>query len=257
MNCVNCGNPLIDGARFCTACGAKNEMNSTVAAPPQWTDPAVAVAPTPVVPPVAVTPEPVPEPAPVPVAEPVPVPAPVPVAEPVPAPAPVPTTTQPLYQRPQATAPSAYQTLPPYQASVAPQTTAPIAPPPAPAAAPAPAKVQLPRPAYQLQTTRGLGKLIGFSLITFGIYGITQWNSYADDINIAASRYDGRKTLSYFAMLFCTIITLGVFPFVWHHNLSGRIGNELERRGIDYKVGPHHFWLWGVLGSLILVGPFI
>ena len=36
-----------------------------------------------------------------------------------------------------------------------------------------------------------------------------------------------------------------------------RVGDELRRRNIDYQFGAKTFWLWNVLGSLILVGPFV
>ncbi len=52
-------------------------------------------------------------------------------------------------------------------------------------------------------------------------------------------------------------ITLYIFGLVWFNNLSSRIGNELKRRGLNYDFGASDFWLWNVLGSLILVGPFI
>ena len=32
---------------------------------------------------------------------------------------------------------------------------------------------------------------------------------------------------------------------------------DLRRRGIAYDFDASTFWLWGVLGSLIVVGPFI
>ena len=53
------------------------------------------------------------------------------------------------------------------------------------------------------------------------------------------------------------IITLGIVPLVWHHKMSARVGTELARRGIDYSFGASTFWLWGILGSIIVVGPFI
>lgn len=52
-------------------------------------------------------------------------------------------------------------------------------------------------------------------------------------------------------------LTLGIVPLVWNHKISDRIGAELTRRGIDYQFGAGTFWGWGILGSLILVGPFI
>lgn len=52
-------------------------------------------------------------------------------------------------------------------------------------------------------------------------------------------------------------LTLGIVPLVWHHKMSARVGTELARRGIDYSFGASTFWLWGILGSIIVVGPFI
>ena len=33
--------------------------------------------------------------------------------------------------------------------------------------------------------------------------------------------------------------------------------SEMTRRGIPGNFGAKDFWLWGILGSLIIVGPFI
>lgn len=52
-------------------------------------------------------------------------------------------------------------------------------------------------------------------------------------------------------------ITFGIMSFVWFHQLSDRIGSELMRRGIAFEFNSGTFWLWSVLGSLIIVGPFI
>ena len=51
--------------------------------------------------------------------------------------------------------------------------------------------------------------------------------------------------------------TLGIGAIVWMHRISARIGNELSRRGIAYSFDASTFWLWNVLGALILVGPFV
>ena len=112
-------------------------------------------------------------------------------------------------------------------------------------------------PKIQLPTTRGLAKMIFLGIITLGIYPSVIWCRIVTELNIAASRHDGRRTMPYFAMLLLTPITLGVFTFVWMHKFCGRIGRELQRRNIDYKFGAKTFWLWNILGSLILVGPFI
>ncbi len=113
-------------------------------------------------------------------------------------------------------------------------------------------------PAGKLKTNRGLLKYILFSLITFGIYGIVVMSSVSSDVNIIASRYDGKKTMHYCLLIFIVApVTLGIASIVWCHRISARIGAELSRRGINYSFGASSFWLWYVLGSMIFVGPFV
>ena len=113
-------------------------------------------------------------------------------------------------------------------------------------------------PVGQLKTNKGLAKYIFLSIITFGIYALVVMSSVSSDINIVASRYDGRKTMHYCLLYFIVApITFGIAAIVWFHNISDRIGNELRRRNIAYSFSAADFWLWNVLGSLIVVGPFI
>ncbi|HQG01090.1 MAG TPA: hypothetical protein PLK23_09060 [Clostridia bacterium] len=39
--------------------------------------------------------------------------------------------------------------------------------------------------------------------------------------------------------------------------MSNRVGWALAHRNIAYTFNANTYWLWGVLGSLIIVGPFI
>lgn len=113
-------------------------------------------------------------------------------------------------------------------------------------------------PVAQLKTNRGLIKLILLSIVTLGIYDIIYFSGISTDINIIASRYDGKKTMHFCLLCFVIApITLGIGAIVWYHKISARIGDELMRRAIPYSFGAGSFWLWNVLGSLILVGPFI
>ena len=109
-----------------------------------------------------------------------------------------------------------------------------------------------------LKTNRGLLKFVLLSIITLGIYAIVVMTTSTNDLNTIASRYDGKKTMQYCLLFFLVgPITLGVYALIWNHKMSDRIGTELRRRKINYDFGPSDFWLWGILGSLILVGPFI
>lgn len=113
-------------------------------------------------------------------------------------------------------------------------------------------------PAIQLATNRGLVKYILLSIITLGIYGIVVMSKISSDINIIASKYDGRKTMNYCLVLFIfSWLTFGIVPLVWSSRLCSRIGCELQRRRIGYSFGAGTFWGWSFFGSLIIVGPFI
>lgn len=113
-------------------------------------------------------------------------------------------------------------------------------------------------PVGQLKTNRGLLRFFLLSLVTFGIYSIVYFSAISEDINSIAGRYDGKRTMHYCLICFIlTELTFGIAALVWFHKLSGRIGGELSRRGINYSFGSTDYWLWCVLGSLILVGPFV
>ena len=113
-------------------------------------------------------------------------------------------------------------------------------------------------PVAQLKTNKGLLKTILLSLITFGIYPLVVMSAVSSEINIVASRYDGKKTMHFCLLLFIVApITLGIAGIVWYHRISNRIGAELKRRGVDYNFSATDFWLWNVLGSLIGIGPLV
>lgn len=113
--------------------------------------------------------------------------------------------------------------------------------------------------AIQIRTNRGLAKFFFLSLITFGIYGIVVMTHISEDINTIANKYDGKHTTNYLLVFFILdAVSLGIASFVWLHKLSDRIGDELYRRKQSYYFSSATFWLWCVLGSLLLgIGPLI
>lgn len=113
-------------------------------------------------------------------------------------------------------------------------------------------------PVAHLKTNRNAIKTNILTLLTFGLYSIILYSKMSSELNITATKYDGRKTMSY-ALLFFLVgpLTFGIGTLVWFHKFSKRIGKELKRRNISYSFGAGSFWLWNVLGILVLVGPFI
>lgn len=113
-------------------------------------------------------------------------------------------------------------------------------------------------PVGQLKTNRSLLKVILLSIVTLGIYNLVFFSSISNDINVMATRYDGKKTMHYCLLFFLVgPFTLGIGYWVWYHKMSNRIGSELDRRGIDYNFDATTYWLWNILGACIIVGPFI
>lgn len=96
-----------------------------------------------------------------------------------------------------------------------------------------------------LRTKRSLLKYVLLGLITLGIYDIWQMSEVGETLNLIATRRDGKR------------LTLGIGWLVWFHKLSSRIGTEQAARGLPVTVTAATYWLWNILGSLIIVGPFI
>lgn len=109
-----------------------------------------------------------------------------------------------------------------------------------------------------LSTNRGLLKFILLSLITFGIYALVVMTKISCEINKVASPRDGKHTMNYLLLVFIiTPITFGIAQIVWWHRICNRIGDELKANNLPMEFSATTFWGWEVLGSLIIVGPFI
>lgn len=109
-----------------------------------------------------------------------------------------------------------------------------------------------------LRTKRSLLKYVLLDLITLGIYDIWQMSEVGETLNLIATRRDGKRTMHYCLMFFLVgWLTLGIGWLVWFHKLSSRIGTEQAARGLPVTVTAATYWLWNILGSLIIVGLFI
>ncbi len=114
-------------------------------------------------------------------------------------------------------------------------------------------------PEKQLKTNKGLLKTILLSIITCGIYPIVVYTAVGNEINLVATKYDGKSTMHYCLLYFLVSpVTFGIANLVWYHRISDRIGNELARRGIGYNFSSTTYWLWGILGSFLFgIGPLV
>ncbi len=107
-------------------------------------------------------------------------------------------------------------------------------------------------------TNRNLLKFVLLSIVTLGIYGLVMMYHISKEINVAASPHDGKHTMNFLLIFFIfSWLTFGIAALIWYHRISNRIGGEVVRRGSYYQFGAEDFWLWSILGSLIIVGPYI
>ena len=75
---------------------------------------------------------------------------------------------------------------------------------------------------------------------------------------VSSLRISPKLSSVYFvAIPILAVVLLGIVPLVWAHRFSNRVGSELLRRNLPYQFDAGTFWLWNVLGSLIVVGPFV
>ncbi len=109
-----------------------------------------------------------------------------------------------------------------------------------------------------LPTDKNIFKTILLWLLTFGFYGLVVMTSVSKSINKTARIYDNKKTMNYCLLVFLVgPITLGIGFIVWYYRLTKRVANELSRRNIDYLFTKGDFWLWNILGLMVIVGPLI
>ena len=109
-----------------------------------------------------------------------------------------------------------------------------------------------------LPTNKNIFKAIALWVLTFGIYGIVVMTSVSKNINRTATPYDKKKTMNHCLLVFLVgWLTFGIGYLVWYYRLSKRVEKELLRRNIDYLFTKNDFWLWNVLGIIVIVGPLV
>ena len=103
---------------------------------------------------------------------------------------------------------------------------------------------------------RGLVSLILLSIITLGIYGLYWIYSLARDVNLICAG-DGKKTSGLLKYLLLGIITFGIYDLIWIYMLGDRLQDNGPKYNLNIKESGGTILLWYILGSFIIVGPFI
>lgn len=108
------------------------------------------------------------------------------------------------------------------------------------------------------KTDRSFWAWFGLNIITLGIYGIVMMVKMSNELNDATKNYYPDKMMNYALVYFLLgPITLFIFDLIWWHKFCDRLGDELQRRNIAYEFSSSTFWIYDILLSFVLVGPFI
>lgn len=106
-----------------------------------------------------------------------------------------------------------------------------------------------------INENRRLWKLVLFTIPTFGIYNIVFWFQFTRDLN--EMNREEKKIKNYILVLFLSLITLGIYRWVWFFYLADRIQTTGEDMGLKIKPGPGTTLGWRLFGSFILIGPLV
>lgn len=106
-----------------------------------------------------------------------------------------------------------------------------------------------------IQEDRRLWKLILLTIPTLGIYNIVFWYRFTKDLN--EMNTDEKPLKNYILVIFLSVITLGIYRWVWFFWLSDRVQMTGAELGIKIKPGPSITLIWKLFGSFILIGPFV
>ena len=109
----------------------------------------------------------------------------------------------------------------------------------------------------KLTTDRRMWKLMLLNILTLGVYSIIFFIPFAFDLDKIHPKRDRSKTFNYLWAYILAFFTMSIVICVWHYQISERIEDALRERKINYDFGTNQFWSCYVLGSLIIVGPYI
>lgn len=106
-----------------------------------------------------------------------------------------------------------------------------------------------------IKENRRFWKLLLFTIPTFGIYSIVFWFQFTKDLN-EMNRED-KRIKNYILVCFLSLITLGIYRWVWFFYLADRVQVTGERMGMRIRPGAGTLLTLKTYGTFILVGPFL
>lgn len=108
-----------------------------------------------------------------------------------------------------------------------------------------------------INTNRGLGKYILFTILTCGIYSYWFIYKLAQDINVLCSE-DGKNTGGLVKFILLSVITCGIYAWFWYYNIGNRLAENAPRYNLHFSENGTSVLMWMIFGILLCgIGPFV
>ena len=107
-----------------------------------------------------------------------------------------------------------------------------------------------------IREDRNIALFILLSIVTCGIYPLVFWYQVADDMNKMCDG-DGEKTQGGGLLILLFLCTCGIYQFIWFYQLAERLQKNGAKFNLEFSEDGTTVLLWMLLGSLIIVGPYI
>ena len=109
---------------------------------------------------------------------------------------------------------------------------------------------------HGMLTNRLFWRTLLRTIATVGIYPFYMVEIIAQSTNIAC-RKDGKRTWGFLSFMLLAVVTLGIFPIVWHCRVITRIQQYCKENGQECPINKKFYLCWTLIGLPILVGPLI
>ena len=108
-----------------------------------------------------------------------------------------------------------------------------------------------------LRTDRKMWKLMLLNVLTFGISGIFFFIPLSYELEKISPARERNKLINYAVAYVVSLFTASIVLTFWFYELTKRVEEALEERGIAHELSTGDFWGWYCFGSFIIVGPFV
>lgn len=69
---------------------------------------------------------------------------------------------------------------------------------------------------------------------------------------------DQQETAGLVKLLLLSLITCGIYAFIWYYNLGNRLAANAPRYGLNFTENGTSVLMWMIFGSLLCgIGPFV